>query len=521
MKQSLRPIGPKGQTGHGKKEPTRGPSKTIPHAGSTLTADRPPGSDRMIRPLVSDYNSALEFLLGRVNFERTTTVPYQSATFKFDRMRRLLALVGDPHRGLKAVHLAGTKGKGSTAAMVAAILQAAGRSIGLYTSPHLSRIEERIVIDGVPCSEAEFTELTAELADAVGRLVREPDEAEHDPTFFEVTTAMAFLHFARRNVDAAVLEVGLGGRLDSTNVCEPTATIITSISFDHTKQLGNTLAEIAGEKAGIIKPGVPCISGVLKEEPRSVIERIAAERQAPLWQLGRDFGYVHADSPDAGSPGERLDYFEPTGTESPGLADLKVNLLGKHQAANAALAAAAIGRLNDAGWNISPQAIRQGLASARVPARIEVVAEQPTVIVDVAHNVASIEALLAVLAARFTARRRWLVFASSRDKDTAGMLARLLPQFDEVILTQYVENPRAVEPEQLRALAQQALPLDAAKAGAGLYVAATPSAAWAQVLARAGREDLVCITGSFFLAAELRPLVLATRLDSRSPVVLP
>jgi dihydrofolate synthase/folylpolyglutamate synthase len=475
----------------------------------------------MIRPLVSDYNSALEFLLGRVNFERTTTVPYQSATFKFDRMRRLLALLGDPHLGLKAVHLAGTKGKGSTAAMVAAILRASGRSTGLYTSPHLSRIEERIVIDGAPCSEAEFTQLTAELAEAVGRLVREPGEEEHDPTFFEVTTAMAFLHFARRQVDAAVLEVGLGGRLDSTNVCSPTVTIITSISFDHTKQLGNTLAEIAGEKAGIIKPGVPCISGVLKDEPRQVIERIAAERQAPLWQLGREFDYSQAGSLAAEGPGERLDYLEPVGSESPALADLRVNLLGQHQAANAALAVAGIGRLNDAGWNIAPQAIHEGLASARVPARIEVVAEQPTVIVDVAHNVASIDALVAVLAGRFSARRRWLVFASSRDKDTAGMLARLLPQFDEVILTQYIENPRAVEPEQLLALAQQVMSPGAAAAQPALHVAPTPSAAWAQVVARAGREDLVCITGSFFLAAELRPLVLASRLEHRSPVVLP
>ncbi|MCU0879913.1 MAG: bifunctional folylpolyglutamate synthase/dihydrofolate synthase [Pirellulaceae bacterium] len=467
----------------------------------------------MIRPLVSDYNSALEFLLGRVNFERTTTVPYQSATFKFDRMRRLLALVGDPHLGLKAVHLAGTKGKGSTAAMVAAILRASSRSTGLYTSPHLSRIEERIVIDGVPCSEAEFTGLAAELAEAVGRLVRQPGEVEHDPTFFEVTTAMAFLHFARRKVDAAVLEVGLGGRLDSTNVCQPSVTIITSISFDHTKQLGNTLAEIAGEKAGIIKPGVPCISGELKDEPRQVIERIAAERRAPLWQLGREFDYLPAnslaaDSLDAASPGERLDYFEPVGSESP-------------QAANAALAVAGIHRLNDAGWNISPPAIREGLASARVAARIEVVVQRPTVIVDVAHNVASIEALVAVLAARFTARRRWLVFASSRDKDSAGMLARLLPQFDEVILTQYIENPRAVEPEQLLALAQQALPLGAAAVRPVLHVAPTPGAAWTQVSTHAGREDLVCITGSFFLAAELRPLVLASRLDSRSPVVHP
>src|SRR5262245_11899404 len=216
---------------------------------------------------VSDYSSALEFLLGRINYERTANIPYRSTEFKLDRMRRLLALLDDPHLVLKAIHIAGTKGKGSTAAMLAGILQAAGLRTGLYTSPHLARTEERLAIDGQDCPRETFVALAAELQQAVERLEAEAagDLALAGATFFEITTAMAFLHFARANVAAAVLEVGLGGRLDSTNVCRPEVCLITSISFDHMRQLGYTLAEIAGEKAGIIKRGISVVSGVLPD----------------------------------------------------------------------------------------------------------------------------------------------------------------------------------------------------------------------------------------------------------------
>jgi dihydrofolate synthase/folylpolyglutamate synthase len=478
----------------------------------------------MSRPLVCDYVSALEFLLERINYERTTAVPYRTGAFKLDRMRRLMSLLGDPHLGLKAVHIAGTKGKGSTAAMIAAVLEAAGLPTGLYTSPHLDAIEERIAIGGVPCPRADFVHLAADLDEAVGRLKHdEPLLDQTDPTFFEVTTAMAFLHFARQNVAAAVLEVGLGGRLDSTNVCQPSVTVITSISFDHTRQLGNTLAAIAGEKAGIIKPGVPVISGVVKEEPREVIRQAAREQRAPLFERATAFDFDVPDvEPQSSHVGQTLHYREPAADPRYRLSEVRLSMLGRHQAANAAVAIAAIRRLIEQGWSIDERALRRGLTAARTPARIEVLAERPTVIVDVAHNVASIEALLEVLRQRFAARRRVLVFASSKDKDTAGMLRLLLPQFDSVVLTQYVENPRAVEPEQLHQLAQTVVRSGNEPAATNgqpavlIYTAATPAEAWEIARESAEADDLICVTGSFFLAAELRPQVLASA-NRKSP----
>ncbi|MCI0358056.1 MAG: bifunctional folylpolyglutamate synthase/dihydrofolate synthase [Planctomycetaceae bacterium] len=470
----------------------------------------------MSRLLISDYPSALEFLLGRINFERTVAVPYHTGAFKLDRMRRLLSLVGDPHLGLAAVHIAGTKGKGSTAAMIAGVLQAAGMRTGLYTSPHLAAIEERMAIDGAPCSREEFATLAAELEEAVEKLPLFGTAKETGgPTFFEVTTAMAFLHFARRKVDCAVLEVGLGGRLDSTNVCQPKVTIITSISFDHTRQLGSTLAAIAGEKAGIIKPGVPVISGVVKDEPREVIRRVAREQGAPLFERGKEFDFVTGP---AGIDCQALDYCEPDDERGPGYAvrGVRLGMFGAHQAANAAVAICAVRRLVEQGWAIDEAALRSGLASAKVPARIELISDRPVVILDVAHNVASIEALLGVLADRFRPRRRILIFASSKDKDTAGMLRLLLPRFDEVVLTRYIENPRAVEIDQLQQLAEKALGADSSNGDAqpAIHAAATPGEAWRIARGLAGSDDLICISGSFFLAAELRPVVQLATLGS-------
>lgn len=453
--------------------------------------------------VVCDYPSALAFLLGRVNYERTTNIPYRSAEFKLDRMRRLLALLGDPHLGLKAVHIAGTKGKGSTAAMIASVLTTAGLRTGLYTSPHLTRTEERMSIDGVDCPTESFVALAAELEQAIERLERDADPEMAGATFFEVTTAMAFLHFARAGVAAAVLEVGLGGRLDSTNVCNPEVCVITSISFDHMRQLGYTLAAIAGEKAGIIKPGVPVVSGVLPEEPRLVIAQRAAEVDAPLWQRGVDYEFNTRQARGLPHGGESFDYFEPAKQPRFRLEGVELQLLGEHQAANAAAAICAVNRLRDRGWNISEAALRQGLAAARTPGRIEIVAARPTVILDVAHNPASIEALLAVVRQRWPERRRVLVFASSKDKDFAAMLRLVLPAFDAIVLTRYLHNPRAAEPAELLAAATAAgvdsRPIETLE---------DPVEALARARQLAGPDDLICITGSFFLAAELRPLVL-------------
>jgi len=451
---------------------------------------------------VVDRDSALEFLFGRINYERTTQIPYRTGGLKLERMQQLLSLVGDPHLSLPVVHVAGTKGKGSTATMVARILQTAGYRTGLYTSPHLEKLEERFVINGQLCSDQEFVQLAADLQAATYELEAR-DPLNRTPTFFEITTTMGLLHFARSRAEIVVLEVGLGGRLDSTNVCRPLVSVITSISFDHVRQLGNTLAAIAREKAGIIKPGVPVVSSVCEEEPRGVIELIAAEQSAPLFQREREFG--SRITTDAVTGAASLIYREPGDTSQTtfDLGPLPIGMLGTHQALNAATAIAAVRQLPLGRYNVSNAVIEQGLWEAKCAARVEVLQQRPTVIVDVAHNVASISALLETLSHRFEAERRILVFASSRDKDTVGMLRLLLPHFDQVVLTKFINNPRAVEPAELYTCAMQLAAETHCRPT--VEVAGEPHAAWQRAKAIAQPADLVCITGSFFLAAELLP----------------
>jgi dihydrofolate synthase/folylpolyglutamate synthase len=451
---------------------------------------------------VVDRTSALEFLFGRINYERTVHIPYRTGGLKLDRMQQLLGLLGDPHVSLPVVHIAGTKGKGSTATMIARMLQAAGYRTGLYTSPHFEQLEERFVINGQLCSDAEFVRLAADLQAATAELEAR-DPSGKVPTFFELTTAMGFLHFARSRAEIAVMEVGLGGRLDSTNVCRPLVSVITSISFDHVKQLGNTLAAIAREKAGIIKQGVPVVSSVVEEEPRGVIELIASEWQARLITRGDEFDF---SIPEGDKSRLQVRYREPATEPSYEIGPLRLGMIGEHQAVNAATAIAAVRSLPNR-FAVSEEAIASGLAQARCPARIEVLRERPTVIVDVAHNVASIVALVATLLS-FDVRRRVLVFASSRDKDTRGMLSLLLPHFDHVIVTRFVNNPRAVEPAEVQALA-----IESAQVGTfpcpSIEVLPDPASAWQRTHELAGPDDMICVTGSFFLAAELRTLIVA------------
>jgi dihydrofolate synthase/folylpolyglutamate synthase len=474
----------------------------------------PMGSER---PAVSrkrqaaEREAALRFLLERVDYERAHVMPSGGQELKLDRMRELLQRLGDPQRGLPIVHVAGTKGKGSTAATIAAIMTAAGYSSGLFTSPHLDRLEERVAIDGRCCPSQTLVQLIDEIrpaAEAMDRIAAATPGEQGGPTFFELTTALALLYFARRKIDLAVLEVGLGGRLDSTNVCTPQVAAITSISLDHTEQLGDTLAAIAREKAGIIKPGVPLVSGVTQEEPREVIREACRRRGARLVELGADFDF-HYEPPRhlerRPQPG-RLDFSllsagpaSSSRNEGPGqgLANLSLGLLGRHQAANAAVALAAVAELRRAGWKIPEAAIRAALAGLTWPARVEVVARRPAVVLDAAHNVASVEALLRTLDESFSASRRLLIFGTTREKDARGMLHLLLPRFDHVVLTQYRDNPRAVPPEELQAAA-------AALSGRQHAVYDDPPTAWEAIRPLAAPDDLVCITGSFYLAAELR-----------------
>jgi dihydrofolate synthase / folylpolyglutamate synthase len=451
--------------------------------------------------------AALEWLLARINYERALVAPYNERQLKLDRMRTLLTRLGQPDAGMKLVHVAGSKGKGSTSAMIAAVLTAAGYRVGVFNSPHLERIEERFVVDGQPCAEAEFIDLVDRLRPIVAAMDAEA-EAEGDPqggpTYFEVTTAMALVHFVERSVDAAVLEVGLGGRLDSTNVCLPVVSVITSISLDHTQQLGNTLSAIAGEKAGIIKPGVPVVCGVVDSEPQAVIADVAQEHGCRLIQAGREFHYrYHAG---------QVDFEYAVAGQELCLEDLPLAMRGAHQAANAAVALATLAELRHQGWCISTGAMRNGLAQAKLMGRVELLVGEPNVVLDTAHNSASAQALAATLAEIAPSGRRTLILSVSRDKDVPAIVRELVPHFDRVLTTQYRENPRAVPADELAELVRTERGKNTKPT---IDVFPTPREAWHEACRGAGPSDLVCIAGSFYLAAELRAAVLASRASSK------
>ncbi|MGI9456418.1 MAG: bifunctional folylpolyglutamate synthase/dihydrofolate synthase [Aeoliella sp.] len=459
---------------------------------------------------------AIEFLLGRINFERTVLPPYGERQLKLDRMRQLLTRLGNPDAGLPIIHVAGTKGKGSTAALIAAVLHAAGYDTGLFSSPHLEAIEERFVVNGQLAIGEELVTLTERLRPIVQAMDQEAASSEDSslsPTYFELTTALALMHLVECDVDMAVLEVGLGGRLDSTNVCQPAVTVITSISFDHTKQLGNSLGKIAAEKAGIIKPGVPVLCGPLEEEPRRVIAEIAQQHGCRMLESGRDFQHEYRPPTalDQHDSLGQLDFRSHIGDEPIELPAIPLQMVGKHQAANATLALAAVDELRRQGWLISTQAVQEGLRNLALPARVEVISRNPAVVLDVAHNVASVRALVEVLETSFASKRRVLLLAVTRDKDVTGIVRQLVPQFHHVVVTEYQENPRAVPTEKLGRFVREEL----ARLGRGdvancVVEEPNPVTAWRRIQSLVDPKDLVCITGSFFIAAELRRVLLAT-----------
>ena len=456
----------------------------------------------MRRP-VETYEQAIEYLYGRINYERAQTGTFSPGDFKLDRTRRLLSLIDNPQQRLPAIHIAGTKGKGSTAVMVAEMLTAAGYRVGLFTSPHISAFEERMSVDGVSPDQEQLVELVNRIIEAVATM--DQASSRWHPTYFEITTALAWLHFERQQAQLVVLEVGLGGRLDATNVCNPEAVVITNISRDHMTLLGSTLTEIAREKAGIIKPGVPVLSGVMDENVRTVVEEICSASCSELFQLGREVRYRSvvngSQTPLPGSDHRALQTWIDVETPSQNWAAVPVPLVGEHQAANAALAVGVIDVLAAQGRHIAADAVYTGMANVRWPLRIEVLRQRPLVVVDAAHNWASVAALVKTLNASFPTRRGILVFATPRDKAVSGLLRQLMPQFDTIILTQYLNNPRALSVERLHRLVRS-ISTDP------VHPAADPAAAWKLAGRLSTPDALVCITGSFFLAAEMRELIL-------------
>ena len=443
-----------------------------------------------------EYRDAVAYLYGRINYERLSAQSFTHSDFKLQRMRRLLDLVGSPEATIPVIHVAGTKGKGSTSTMSAAMLQAAGYRVGLYTSPHLNRFEERFLVDGECATEAEVVELV----DAVRQAELAMGDEGERLTFFELTTAMAWLHFQRRQVRIAVLEVGLGGRLDSTNLCHPLTTIISSISRDHMKLLGETLASIAREKAGIAKRGVQMLSGVTPPDAVEAIREACLKAEAPLWEIGREIEVRHVRllaNVETVLPHYEFDLSGPNGS----LENLAVPLAGRHQVENAALAVTAVTGLQSHGFSVDADAVHRGLRNARLPLRLEILRRAPLVIVDAAHNDASMEAVRETIRG-LPASRKTLVFASSKDKETARILEIAAPAFDRILVTQYLSNPRAVPPDELLALARQFSSRET-------ILAASPLEAWQRIQVDAQPQDLVCVTGSFFLAAEFRDLLVS------------
>ncbi len=402
---------------------------------------------------------------------------------KLDRMRELLARLGNPHERMPLIHVAGTKGKGSTAAMIAAILSAAGYRSGLFTSPHLDRIEERIAVDGHPCSGDELAELVERVRPVVEAMDRESfpsllPASFRPPTYFEIVTAMAFDHFRRRGVDAAVLEVGLGGRLDSTNVCSP----CRHDHHQHQLRPHQTVGRHAGRhrrrKGRHHQAGRAGHQRRRRRRAEGGDSPHRPEKRLPTDRIGRRFRFRLSPPAPFGAAAVagtvRLHPVKPRPLVAPtprpmvaALHRVALGLLGRHQAANAAVALAAVEELRQSGWTIPEAAIRRGLAEVAWPARVEVVARRPTVVLDAAHNVASIAALVEVLDESFSAARRLLIFATTQEKDHRGMLQQLLGRFDHVIFTRYSNNPRSVPPEELLGLAREISPLPQCGRGAG------------------------------------------------------
>jgi len=441
----------------------------------------------MANDTFATYQDAIDWLFSATDYEKMRRVRYNADTFDLARMTALLRRLGPPHEGRRFIHIAGTKGKGSTATMVNEVLRAAGHRVGLYTSPHVTDMRERVRLNGEMISEDTLRDVIGRVRSAVEAVAAEPNRTA--PTYFEILTAVALVYFRDTNADAAVLEVGLGGRLDATNVVTPLACGITSISIDHVAQLGHTLEEIAGEKAGIIKPGVPVVSAPQSAEALAVVERVAADRGAPLWIVGREIEIADFDHEAAGNGvGSRVTIRTPLRQYD----DIRLAAAGRHQAVNAAVAVGLLERAAERGLDWPPRALRDGLAAARPRARVEVLGRRPTVVNDGAHNPASMHALVEVLTDAVPHERLILVFASSADHDYAANLACILPLADHVILTTS-SSPKSAAPADLAAALGATRPLP-------VELIPDASAAADRALALAGPDDLLCFTGSFYLA---------------------
>lgn len=431
-----------------------------------------------------DYVEAIAYLHSLTDYETKRITRYTPEAFDLSRIKRLLEAVGNPHREFPSVHIAGTKGKGSTSAMIESCLRAAGYRTALYTSPHLHTFRERIRVAGGEIERDEVVALVEELRPLVKR--------RPELTTFEVITAMGFLYFARSGVDMAVIEVGLGGRLDATNVLSPEVAVITSISLDHTYLLGDTLGEIACEKGGIIKSGIPTVSAPQRAEAIQAIEAISQERGSELVEIRRDWDY---DPGAADRQGQAFTVRRVTDGGSPFDGEYWVPLLGRHQLENAAAAVATLNVLSERGFVVPVEAVKDGLRGVQWPGRMEILSQDPLVVVDCAHNPYSARTLRDALGEWFPDRGWVMIYGASADKDIAGMLEALVPISDYTIVTR-ANHPRAMAPIELADIV--------ADVGGGAEVSLNVRKALDRALAMMDPDNGLLATGSIFLVADVR-----------------
>jgi dihydrofolate synthase/folylpolyglutamate synthase len=427
------------------------------------------------------YNLAIDYLYSFVDYSLKHSSELAKADFNLDRMRELMAALGNPQDSYPTIHVAGTKGKGSTVALCASALQASGRKVGLYSSPHLQDYVERIQVNATPATHSELVDLVEMVKPYVAKIPQ--------LTTFEITTALGFMYFAQKNVDVAVIEVGLGGRLDATNIITPRVSVITSLSYDHTAVLGNTLAQIAKEKAGIIKPGVPVVSSPQKEEALKVLEEVAAERGCEFTLVGQEYTYKAGDH---SLDGQSFDVTTPGQGLKEALV-LCLPLLGAHQVENAVTAYAAIQKSE---FGLNDTQIGQGFAQVYWPCRFEIASREPTVIFDSAHNEDAFVRLTDTLETYFPGRKIVLILGVSEDKHLKAMLGAIKPLVDILIVTR-ANHPRALEPEKIIEIANEV--------GLKCEAAVPVETAFHRALEIAKNNGSITISaGSMFVTAEVK-----------------
>ena len=459
-----------------KKNPTKKPAKTKKFAGVKA------------KKAFSSYKQAMEYLSERTDYEKQQRIRYNKTTFSLQRMQKLLTSLGNPHKKLSTVHIGGTKGKGSTATMLAKMLESNDYNVGLYTSPHVVHLHERITVNSKMITDSEMLGLMNRIHAPVEKISK-----DEPPSFFEIMTAIAFLHFLDLDVDIAVIETGLGGRLDSTNVIKPELVGITSLSLDHQHLLGGTLDCIAKEKAGIFKRGVPIVTVEQEPEAMGVLKSQALAVKAPLSVTGEDidFSYRFETSRKCG-PHTRICLT----TKTSKFEHLRVPLYGKHQAINCGLALAMLDKLKSIGYEIDNEKATKGLSTIFLAGRMEMICDDPRIIIDAAHNAASVRALMYAIGQNIPYDSMVVIFGCNVDKDITGMLEQLRYGADKVIFTRS-SSPKAASPQELT---------DRYTEICGKMCQAASSLGQALQLAQSaiGREDLICITGSFYLIGQAK-----------------